>query len=613
MVRESLNHALLDVSLDAVVGMDGEGLVVEFNPAAEQLFGYSREEAIGQRLATLIVPPDLRQAHEQGFRRYLATGESSVLGRRIRLPALRADGSTVSVELAIAQVEHEPPLFIGFIRDLTAAEAAEEELRAAETRYRSLVEQLPLVTYITSSSDRPATLYISPQVQELVGYPVERWLGADNTFYESILHPDDRARVTADFAGFRAAGKPFRCEYRLVHADGSTVWVIEQTTPIYADDGTHLYSQGFLLNVTERKHLEEQMLAQSRREAMTDALTGLGNRRQLSADLTAHLDELDPARPLMLTLFDLDGFKQYNDMFGHPAGDQLLERLTARLSALLAGRGTAYRMGGDEFCALWNLSDVGEASVMTIEAVAALSEHGESFSIGCSYGSVLLPNETTDSTEALRIADRRMYVRKGSGHPSAARQSSDVLQRALAESSSELSLHLGGVADLVCATAERLGVREEDMEAARQTGLLHDVGKFAIPDAILDKRGPLEESEWEFMKRHTVIGERIISAAPALAAVAKFVRSTHERYDGGGYPDGLAGDAIPLIARIVSVCDAYDAMVTNRAYRDACERSQAIAELRRCSGTQFDPDVVEALVGVLETTAHRDLTEAQHA
>ena len=176
-MRESLGHALLDVSIDAIIGMDGNGLVVEFNSAAERLFGYSREEAIGQPLGSLIVPPHLREAHEQGFRRYLATGESTVLGRRVRLPAQRADGSTVSVELSIARVEHEPPLFVGFIRDLTAAETAEKELRAAETRYRTLVEQLPLVTYITSASDRPATLYISPQVEGLVGYPLESWFG----------------------------------------------------------------------------------------------------------------------------------------------------------------------------------------------------------------------------------------------------------------------------------------------------------------------------------------------------------------------------------------------------------------------------------------------------
>ena len=161
-VRESLGHALLDVSIDAIVGMDGEGLVVEFNSAAERLFGYSCEEAIGQPLGVLIVPPHLREAHEQGFRRYLATGESTVLGRSVRLPALRADGSTVSVELSIARVEHEPPLFVGFIRDLTAAETAEKELKAAETRYRALVEQLPLVTYITSAADRPATLLHQP-------------------------------------------------------------------------------------------------------------------------------------------------------------------------------------------------------------------------------------------------------------------------------------------------------------------------------------------------------------------------------------------------------------------------------------------------------------------
>ena len=343
-----------------------------------------------------------------------------------------------------------------------------------------------------------------------------------------------------------------------------------------------------------------RMLAQSRRDATTDALTGLGNRRQLKEDLAVHLDELVPEQPLLLTLFDLDGFKHYNDTFGHLAGDQLLERLGGRLSELMAGRGTAYRMGGDEFCALWNLSDVGQASATTMEAVEALSEHGDAFSIGCSYGSVLLPNETSDITEALRTADRRMYVRKGIGRASAGQQSSDVLLSALAERDSELGLHLGGVADLASATAIRLGMPEEEMEALRQTALLHDVGKVAIPDEILAKPEPLDESERAFMQRHTIIGERIISAAPALAAVARLVRATHERHDGNGYPDGLAGSKIPLIARIVAVCDAYRAMTTKRAYRPAHDSQWALAELRSGSGTQFDPDVVDAFVAAFD-------------
>jgi HD-GYP domain-containing protein (c-di-GMP phosphodiesterase class II) len=199
-----------------------------------------------------------------------------------------------------------------------------------------------------------------------------------------------------------------------------------------------------------------------------------------------------------------------------------------------------------------------------------------------------------------------MYIRKRGGRASAGRQSADVLQSALAECDSTLDVHLGHVADLAYSSSLRLGLPREEAEVARQTALLHDVGKVAIPDAILNKPGTLDESEWAFMKRHTIIGERIISAAPSLSAVAKLVRSTHERYDGHGYPDELAGADIPLIARIVSVCDAYDAMVTKRAYRDARGHSWAIAELRRCAGGQFDPDVVEAVVSSLE--AGNDVT-----
>ena len=276
-IRESLCNALLDVAFDAVVGMDQHGAVVEFNPAAEQMFGYTREEALGRPLAELIVPPDLRQAHVDGFRRYLATGKATVLGQRVRLPAQRKDGSTFPVELAIARVEHEEPLFAGFIRDLSASVSAEAELKSAETRYRSLVEQLPLVTYINTPSERPATLYISPQVEDLLGYPVERWLGSDNEFYESIVHPDDRERVDAEFGRARTAGGPFRSEYRLVHADDQPVWVLDQTARVFAEDGTPLYSQGFLLDITERKQLEERLSQSQKLEAIGQLVGGIAH------------------------------------------------------------------------------------------------------------------------------------------------------------------------------------------------------------------------------------------------------------------------------------------------------------------------------------------------
>jgi HD-GYP domain-containing protein (c-di-GMP phosphodiesterase class II) len=144
--------------------------------------------------------------------------------------------------------------------------------------------------------------------------------------------------------------------------------------------------------------------------------------------------------------------------------------------------------------------------------------------------------------------------------------------------------------------AVQLGMCAEDIDDVVRAAELHDVGKLAVPREILDKPGPLDNAEWAVMRRHTVIGERMLLAAPALAAVAPLVRSSHERWDGGGYPDGLCGPAIPLGARIVAVCDAFDAMTTDRVYRRGMAPKDALTELRRCAGTQFDPAVVDAFV-----------------
>ena len=357
------------------------------------------------------------------------------------------------------------------------------------------------------------------------------------------------------------------------------------------------------------------MLRASRGEAMTDALTGLGNRRALSiaiADLLpedgyvaegAELAESEFPR-IVLALFDLDGFKHYNDTFGHPAGDALLVRLGRNLAACLAGRGAAFRMGGDEFCVLIE-PRADEPELLVHSAAAALSESGDGFTIGCSFGSILLPEEASDPAEALRIADQRMYAQKHAGRMSAGRQSKDVLLRALTERSPDLGGHLSSVAELAERTARRLGLPAEEVERVRHAGELHDAGKVAIPDGILSKPGPLTEDEWGFVRRHPLIGERIVRSAPSLSRVAELVRSTHERFDGAGYPDGLQADAIPLGSRIVAVCDAFDAMTSGRPYAAARTPGEALEELRRCSGAQFDPAVVETFRAVVAESTLR--------
>jgi diguanylate cyclase (GGDEF)-like protein len=332
--------------------------------------------------------------------------------------------------------------------------------------------------------------------------------------------------------------------------------------------------------------------------AITDGLTGLGNRRKLMADLRQAVEDADEHRPVMLALYDLDGFKTYNDTFGHPAGDALLQRLGGKFATMVGERGAAYRLGGDEFCLLSaHTGGVGEALVEA--AAMALSERGEGFVVTSSKGWCVLPVDARDASEALRVADTRMYDDKLSRRPSPDRQSRDVLLRALHERYPELRDHLEVVGELAERVAAHVGLSGQDLHAVRRAGELHDIGKVAVPDSILRKPGDLDDEEWAFMRRHALIGERILDAAPSLTQVAQLVRSHHERWDGAGYPSGIGGEDIPLGARIVAVCDAYHAMTSgSRPYREPKPHAMAIGELRRCAGTQFDPSVVEAFCEV---------------
>jgi two-component system cell cycle response regulator len=214
---------------------------------------------------------------------------------------------------------------------------------------------------------------------------------------------------------------------------------------------------------------------------------------------------------------------------------------------------------------------------------------------------VMLPRDASDTPNALRLADQRMYAVKATSRKSAGRQTTDVLLRVLAERDPRLATHLDEVTELCAAVCSRLGLPDEDVAPILQAATLHDVGKSAIPEEILDKPGPLTDEEWSFMRRHTLIGERILGVAPALAEAATLVRSSHEAWDGSGYPDGLRGEAIPLGARIIAICDAYDAMTSTRPYRAAMSSEVALDELRRCSGSQFDPAVVEAFAAELQS------------
>ncbi len=363
--------------------------------------------------------------------------------------------------------------------------------------------------------------------------------------------------------------------------------------------------------VTFRENI--RLLASSRHEALTDALTGLRNRRKLMLDLERAAEAATVEQPVGLMVLDLDGFKQYNDRFGHPMGDALLSRLGGQLATMVRGAADAYRLGGDEFCVVAGGS---EQEIQHVAELAreALSEAGEGFDITSSCGQALLPRDASEVALALHIADDRLYAQKERRQRSTVgSQTGAALLQALQEREPDLRGHLDQVAELSVAVGDALGLFGEELEDVARAAQLHDIGKVAIPDAILQKPGALDSSEWDFIHRHTIVGARILRAAPALDTVAAIVRASHERYDGNGYPDRLAGDEIPLGARIVAVCDAYNSMTSVRPYGTAMSDEEAVAELRRCAGAQFDPAVVEALCELLESSDVSSVASANGA
>jgi diguanylate cyclase (GGDEF)-like protein len=329
------------------------------------------------------------------------------------------------------------------------------------------------------------------------------------------------------------------------------------------------------------------------RELTTDELTGLRNRRALLEELPRACQRASEERPAYVWFFDLNGFKNYNDSFGHLAGDSLLARLGARLRGAVGRHGTVYRLGGDEFCALIT-APVADPHALFLHAREALSEQGGAFTVTCAAGAVEIPREANEPMHALRLADQHMYREKATGHGGAAELITAVLHAALAQRHPDLGEHSDDVAGDVELLARTIGLAEETVGLIVKAGDLHDVGKLGIPDEILAKPGPLDEREWEFMKQHTIMGESIIAAAgPSLDRIGPLVRASHERWDGRGYPDGLLEEEIPLGARIITICDSFRAMRDERVYKRAMSLDDALGELRRCAGTQFDPHLVE--------------------
>jgi diguanylate cyclase (GGDEF)-like protein/putative nucleotidyltransferase with HDIG domain len=335
----------------------------------------------------------------------------------------------------------------------------------------------------------------------------------------------------------------------------------------------------------------------------TDPLTGCLNRRGFEERVTAELDAaMRSGRTAALVLFDLDNFKAVNDMNGHAAGDELLRWVVEGLSRAVRPMDSVGRLGGDEFAILAPGAGENGAQRIATRARKMLSER-----VAISTGTAAFPAHGIDHDELQRHADRELYANKhgDAAHFTAGRREltwAATLARAVDARMATPVEHSTIVARYAAGIAERLGWSGADLAHLRIAAMLHDIGKVVLPDRILQKPDTLDDCEYEEVKRHPEEGAELINRVEGMGNIAEWVRHSHEHYDGSGYPDGLSGDAIPLASRILLVADAYDAMTSDRPYRSAQTHAQALAEVRRHAGRQFDPICVDALERFLVDT-----------
>ncbi len=352
------------------------------------------------------------------------------------------------------------------------------------------------------------------------------------------------------------------------------------------------------------------------RLALTDPLTGLGNHRSFHERLQRELAAAEQkGAPLTLCLFDLDGLKAINDRFGHPTGDTVLGQVASRLRQ----GGESFRLGGDEFAVLLPRHDERQATAVArsiVERVAAARIPGVG-TVTVSAGVATYPTNGAGRDELIRLADSALYWAKEDGKNRVRVYAADSVLRANLEQLSDsperaaryraaeslakavdardayAGSHSQRVGEYAARIARRLGADEPAVELTRLAGSLHDLGKLAIPEEILRKTGNVNDAERLLLERHPQIGYRMLESL-GVEPVAEWVLHHHERWDGAGYPSGLAGEQIPLGARIIFVADAYDAMTCERGYGETATPEEALAELERCAGTQFDPRIIDA-------------------
>lgn len=586
----------------------GGRVTVEWaTPVIENVTGYSVEEL---RSMAAIVHPDDRESY---IRRRDLLWERSITEDEVEYRIVTRQGEVRWVEdmaRLLPGRPEEPVRMLRAIRDITQRKEAEITLQEHEEELAAIYENAPVVMLLVDS-DRRVRKINGYAAISLSGRPVDQMVGLRGGEALGCLNALESPegcgfgrecqrcvvrRTVLDTLETGAshhhveACLPFKIEGRRVE-----LFVLVSTTRLTVRDEPLVLVS--LQDITERKRYEERLEYLS----LHDELTGLNSRPYFESELA----RLEGSREYPITIIstDLDGLKIINDTMGHERGDALLERAATILRNAVRASDIVARTGGDEFAIILPRTDAGsgeEAGRRIRNLVEEYNRENPQLPLSMSIGIATSQNERVSLRKTFIRSDDLMYRDKLNSKNSARSYIVNALLATLSERDFVTQGHTERLSLLCRAVGERAGLSAQQLANLALLSEVHDLGKVGIPDSILFKKGPLDEEEWEVMRQHPLKGHRIAISSPDMVEVAELILKHHERWDGTGYPLGLAGTDIPIECRILAIVDAYDAITNDRPYRKARPREEAIQELQACRGTQFDPELVDLFVSVLE-------------
>ena len=586
--REEELRQLTDNMLDTVIKTDDQGRIqyssMSWSPSLKGTLGYDPENLTGKSIFDLVHPDD-RAAAMTSFQAGLSTGAG-----RMEFRIRHADGHYLWMESVGKALLDDQGRVVGAIfgnRDITERKQAEEKLRRTASELQTVFRALPDL-YFRLSADGAFLDVQAGQAGDLF-IPKEVLLGKriqDVSFRFGQLFQ----RAIAQVLQKRTL---VIVEYTIT-VSGDKKFFEARFLPLLEDQVVVV-----VRNITERKQAEERLKYLS----FHDMLTGIYNRSYFEEELK----RLDTKRqtPLSIIMGDVNGLKIVNDTFGHQAGDKLLIDAAAILKDICRKEDIVCRFGGDEFAILLPKTKK-ETALRICNRIRKVCAKIEQDMIPIRFALGAATRDDPDQTfdVVLREAENMMYRDKPLDSRGTRYSMITSFQRALADKSAESLDHGRRLQDLVTEMGSKIGLPDKERGELVLLAALHDIGQIAIPSNILMKPCCLTENEWELIKRHPEIGERIVRSVPDLFGIAEAILSHHERWDGTGYPQGLQGKQIPLLSRILALADTYDVLTNGRPYKKAVNPREAVEEIKKCAGTQFDPELVNIFVEMLSYAIH---------